>query len=81
MGSAKHHGSVVRVSANSGLAIVQDKKSGHLYPFTFDKIEGYRGERARDIGLQEGKALTFYLDTETDTIGSVVIEAEAPAAG
>ncbi len=36
-----------------GLAVVEEP-SGAQYPFTFDKIEGYRGEQPSKIGLIEG---------------------------
>jgi excisionase family DNA binding protein len=43
---------------NEGLACLEDA-SGRRYAFTFDKIRGYHGETAREIGLRVGAHVYF----------------------
>jgi hypothetical protein len=45
-----------------GLVVVQDKDNHSHFAFTFDKIKGYRGETAREIGLREGRQVRFDAD-------------------
>ncbi len=37
-----------------GLGFVESRKTGERYAFRFDKIDGYRGETLRELGLREG---------------------------
>jgi hypothetical protein len=37
---------------------------GREFPFTFDKIEGYKGESQNGLGLSEGAVVNFTLDAE-----------------
>lgn len=46
---------VTRVDGQFGLGFVEvTATAGRYFPFTFDRIIGYRGEKAKDIGLREG---------------------------
>lgn len=38
--------------------------SGREFPFTFDKIDGYKGESLNALGLSEGTTVKFTLDAE-----------------
>jgi excisionase family DNA binding protein len=42
-----------------GLAFLQDLQSGRRYAFSFDKIDGYRGQTVREIGLKVGTRVHF----------------------
>jgi len=44
---------------NDGLAFLMDPSSGQQYAFTFDKIQGYYGHTAREIGLTVGTHVHF----------------------
>jgi hypothetical protein len=44
------HGQIVRLLVD-GLAYIQESTTGVIYAFTFDKIEGYGGESAAELGL------------------------------
>lgn len=50
-------GVVFKLNEN-GLGFIRDR-SGHHYAFTFDKIRGYRGERAAELGLKVGSVVSF----------------------
>ena len=60
-------GVVVRLTPG-GMGIVKDDETGHAYYFTFDKIPGYRGESAREVGLRVGSHATF-----ANTVGSAAV--------
>ncbi len=47
-----------------GLVVVQEESSHSHFAFTFDKIKGYRGESAKEIGLKEGRRVRFSADGE-----------------
>ena len=51
-------GTIVRVNP-VGLAYTEDIESKTIYSFTFDKIEGYRGESAEELGLIAGSRIAF----------------------
>lgn len=53
-------GNVVRLE-DFGLGFIQPEQSNQQYPFTFDKIEGYRGEPPNTLGLHVGSNVTFTL--------------------
>jgi hypothetical protein len=44
------------------------------FPFTFDKIEGYKGEPLKALGLTEGTVVKFTLD-EGDRVSRVARQA------
>jgi len=46
------------------------------YPFTFDKIQGYKGEPVNDLGLSEGAGVEFTLD-ENGRVSMVTPEPRA----
>jgi hypothetical protein len=52
-----HEGRVVRVD-NYGLGFIEST-GGSQYAFTFDQIQGYRGQQPRDLGLKEGVIVRF----------------------
>jgi len=74
----RHEGFIVRVSA-SGLAYIQDSASHLVYASTFDKIHGYRGETARELGLSAGTPVIFFVDPATDKVSEIEIETEVAA--
>ena len=51
-------GTIIRVNP-IGLAFAEDKKSKEIYSFTFDKIEGYRGQSVQELGLVLGLKVAF----------------------
>ena len=51
-------GTIIRVNP-VGLAYTEDLESKDIYSFTFDKIEGYRGESAKELGLIRGSRVAF----------------------
>lgn len=53
-------GKVTRIE-NFGLGFVKSE-SDEDYAFTFDKIEGYRGEYPRQLGFRVGSEVTFHLN-------------------
>ncbi len=62
----EHIGKITRLR-NDGLGhILEEGSKGDIYPFTFDKIEGYGGEYVRELGksmgLKQGVIVRFILD-------------------
>lgn len=64
-------GTVLRVDY-FGLGFIES--TGTQYSFTFDKLEGYRGEQPREIGLHEGCTVRFTVDGLS--IKSVIISSD-----
>jgi hypothetical protein len=58
----------------AGLAIVQVKGSPRQYPFTFDKIAGYKGQLASEIGLVRDAHVKIYL-----VDGQGIVRVEIPS--
>lgn len=58
-----HFGRIVHLD-KQGLVVVQDTSSRCHFAFTFDKIKGYRGETAKEIGLREGREVRFVAEGE-----------------
>lgn len=54
-------GTVYRVE-NTGFGIVVADSTHDDYAFTFDKIEGYKGEYAEELGLRAGSAIRFVVN-------------------
>jgi hypothetical protein len=54
----QHKGTVLRIN-NAGLGVVEDEHSQQQFVFTFDKIQNYRGEEARELGLTVGSHVRF----------------------
>ena len=46
----EHKGIIIEV-ANTGLGILEDRETHQKFSFTFDKIEGYKGEKVGEFGL------------------------------
>lgn len=67
------HGKVVRVD-RFGLGFIEG--TGAQYAFTFDKVEGYRGQNPREVGLQVGSSVQF--SVEDGLIQRVKIESAIP---
>jgi len=49
----------IKAIKKNGLAFLTDCSSGKQYAFTFDKIQGYFGHTAREIGLRKGSKVQF----------------------
>ena len=54
-------GKILRIE-NWGLAFIQDPHSNEIYPFTFDRIQGYAGETVSETGLRVGRSVQFALN-------------------
>lgn len=52
-----------------GLGFVESRRTGERYAFRFDKIDGYRGETLRELGLHEGS--TVLIEVEGPYVRSV----------
>ena len=73
--SESHEGIILRIN-EQGLGIVKDIQSEEQFVFTFDKIAGYRGESAQELGLVAGAHVQF-----NSTAGHQVVSVElAPRA-
>ena len=53
-------GKVVRIE-DFGLGFVKQDETEEQFAFTFDKIEGYRGEQPGQLGFRLGSPVTFRL--------------------
>ena len=51
----------------SGMGYLREAGSGRDFVFTFSRIDGYRGESLREMGLKAGSAVDFYCDGERVT--------------
>ena len=71
-------GKILRVE-NWGLAYLEDPETSQVYPFTFDRIQGYSGESAANIGLRVGSSIQFAVNK--GIISSVRLAAAAAANG
>jgi hypothetical protein len=69
-------GKVVRLE-NFGLGFLQPEGSQKQYPFTFDQIDGYRGESPWTLGLRIGADVNFIL--RDDQIEMIQLDQLAPA--
>ena len=58
MAMSLQSGTILRVNP-VGLADAEDTKSKEIYSFTFDKIEGYRGQSVEELGLISGSRVAF----------------------
>jgi len=56
-------GTVARVNP-AGLCFVEETESKEIFCFTFDRIDGYIGQTARELRLRPGKRLRFTLDEQ-----------------
>ena len=48
-------------AANDGLAYIAEEGTKNLYSFTFDRIEGYRGETIEELKLDTNRRVRFRL--------------------
>lgn len=69
------HATLIRVT-NDGLAYLVDDGTQAVIPFTFDKIARYRGESVAELGISEGTAVTYSVDSE-NRVTDVVIGAKS----
>jgi hypothetical protein len=67
-----HQGRVMRVDSH-GFGFIEST-GGSQFTFTFDQIQGYRGQRPRDLGLKEGLVVRFTV--HDGLINNVVISDE-----
>jgi len=58
MSPDSHQGMIVRVGKGVGFI----EGTGGQLGFTFDKLHGYKGQSAREIGLVEGCIVRFTID-------------------
>ena len=56
-----HRGTVARVNP-VGLCFVEEIDSKQIYCFQFDKIDGYAGQTAMELGLRSGTVVEFTTD-------------------
>ena len=63
----EHKGIIVEV-ANTGLGILEDQVTHQKFSFTFDKIEGYKGEKAGEFGLRKNTPVIFETDKQSGQI-------------
>lgn len=66
-------GVVVRITPG-GTGIVRDDATRHAYYFTFDKIPGYRGESAKEAGIEVGSHATFVTEVGSTAVTQIMIE-------
>jgi len=69
-------GKVLRVD-RIGLGFIEC--TGQQYSFTFDKVQNYRGEEPREIGLYEGCVVKFTVAQDGLSINNVVIASDSNA--
>ena len=69
----QHEGKVLRVN-EAGLGIVEDVHSQQQFVFTFDKIRGYRGEKARELGLIVGAQVRFNATADHQVISVELVK-------
>ena len=58
MAIERRKGVIIRIN-EQGLGIVKDTQSQEQYVFTFDKITGYQGQSAQELGLVAGTHVRF----------------------
>jgi hypothetical protein len=74
MSEPQHHeGKVLRIN-EYGLGIVEDQVSHQQFAFTFDKINGYRGEAPREIGLFVGVQVRFSATSDCQVTSIEVVK-------
>lgn len=77
---ADMEGRVLTVSRD-GLGFVEDIDTNRRYPFTFDKIEGYKGETLKELearGIQAGSRVGFFVTYDKGVITKIYPIAEIP---
>ncbi len=60
-----------------GLGVLVDEESSTAYPFTLDKLEGYKGEPVKSLRLKRGSIVRFRI--ENDEVVSVSPQQEKVA--
>ena len=58
-----HRGKVARVN-RAGLCYVEEIDSREIYCFKFDRIDGYVGQSAKQLGLCRDSRVTFTTDAQ-----------------
>ena len=58
-----HQRTVARVNP-VGLCFVEEIYSKQIYCFQFDKVDGYAGQTAKELGLRLGKVVDFTIDAQ-----------------
>jgi hypothetical protein len=71
---AQRDGVIVRIN-EQGLGIVEETESHERFAFSFDKINGYRGESPKEMGLKAGALVRFDSSPE-DGITSVELNGQ-----
>jgi hypothetical protein len=73
-----HEGRVTRVDSHGfGFIEAVDITGGAQFAFTFDQIQGYRGQQAKDMGLKEGVVVRF--TAHDGLIKDVIISSGKPS--
>jgi len=70
--TAQHEGKILRIN-NAGLGVVEDEHSQQQFVFTFDKIQNYRGEEARELGLTIGAHVRFTATADSQVTAVEII--------
>jgi len=65
---------VLRSAAN-GVVYITVTPSNEVAVFSFDKIKGYKGQTANELGLLDGKLVNVEYNDESQEITSVTIPA------
>lgn len=72
----EHLGKVIRLHSQAGCGIIQEEGiEGGQYGFTFDKLNGYRGESSHELtkfspqGLRIGTVVKFIVDDTQKLLG------------
>jgi hypothetical protein len=69
------HGLIARVNP-AGLCYVEDTESRQIFAFKFDRIGGYAGQTAAELGLKTGTPVTFIIGSD-QLVRSVEFEVQA----
>jgi hypothetical protein len=72
---APRHGLIARVNP-AGLCYVEDSESRQIFAFKFDRIEGYVGQTAAELGLKAGTPVAFTTGSD-QLVQSVELEVQA----
>ena len=69
----ERHEGVLRRLTRDGFGIIEDNRSHDWFAFTFDKIVGYRGQDAQELGLSVGANIAFSVPVGSQVVASVEV--------
>lgn len=55
-------GIIHRIAERHGIGLIQPSDGGDAFTFDFHRIEGWRGQSARDLGLCAGRPVEFIVE-------------------